>query len=89
MTSRRDDPLTSAHLGTYRVLVKGGKVTALRGFEADPDPSPIGNGIVDVLDGPTRIRTPMVRESWLRGGPGAATHLRGDDAFVPPRISDG
>lgn len=78
-----DAPLTSAHWGTYRVQTKDGRVTALRGFEADPDPSPIGNGIVDVLDGPTRIKTPMVRESWLKGGPGSAPHLRGNDAFVP------
>jgi biotin/methionine sulfoxide reductase len=79
----QNDPLTSTHWGTYRVQTKGGQVTALSGFEADPDPSPIGNGIVDVLDGPTRIKTPMVRESWLKDGPGSATHLRGDDAFVP------
>ncbi|MBL4807816.1 MAG: molybdopterin guanine dinucleotide-containing S/N-oxide reductase [Rhodobacteraceae bacterium] len=79
----QNDPLTSAHWGTYRVRVENGKVMALRGFEVDPDPSPIGNGIVDVLDGPTRIKTPMVRESWLKGGPGSATHLRGDDTFVP------
>ncbi len=79
----QNDPLTSAHWGTYRVQTKDGRVTNLRGFEADPDPSPIGNGIVDVLDGPTRIKTPMVRESWLKGGPGSAPHLRGDDAFVP------
>ncbi|MCF6233272.1 MAG: molybdopterin guanine dinucleotide-containing S/N-oxide reductase [Rhodobacteraceae bacterium] len=78
----QNDPLTSSHWGTYRVQVENGRVTGLRGFEADPDPSPIGNGIIDVLDGPTRIKTPMVRESWLRHGPGSATHLRGDDAFV-------
>lgn len=83
MTPRQEDPLTSTHWGTYRVQTKGGKVTALNGFEADPDPSPIGNGIVDVLDGPTRIKSPMVRMSWLRGGAGSATHLRGDDTFVP------
>ncbi len=77
------DPLTSSHWGTYRVQVENSRVTALKGFEDDPDPSPIGNGIVDVLDGPTRINTPMVRISWLKGGGGSATHLRGEDAFVP------
>lgn len=82
MNTRKNDPLTSSHWGTYRVETKDGKVTALRGFEEDADPSPIGNGIVDVLDGPTRIKTPMVRKSWLLGGPGTAPHLRGHDSFV-------
>ncbi len=81
MTKDRD-LLTSAHWGTYRVDVEGGRVKALRSFEQDPDPSPIGPGIVDVLDGPTRVKTPMVRKSWLDHGPGTAGDKRGSDAFV-------
>lgn len=74
--------LTSTHWGTYRVDVANGRVSGLRGFEQDPDPSPIGPGIVDVLEGPTRIMAPMVRKSWLDGGPGAAGEKRGSDDFV-------
>ncbi len=76
------DLLTSTHWGTYRVDVSRGRVTALRGFEHDPDPSPIGPGIVNVLEGPTRITAPMVRKSWLEGGPGTAGQMRGSDEFV-------
>ena len=76
------DLLTSSHWGTYRVEVTDGRVTALRDFEEDPDPSPIGHGIVDVLEGPTRITTPMVRKSWLEGGPGTAGEKRGEEDFV-------
>ena len=75
-------PLTSSHWGTFRVASDKGKVTALHAFEQDPDPSPIGHGILDVLDGPTRIAAPMVRKSWLEGGPGTATDKRGAEAFV-------
>ncbi len=82
MSERTNHRLTSAHWGTYRVETRDGHVTALHGFEEDPDPSPIGAGIVDVLDGPTRITSPMIRESWLKDGPGASTDLRGSDAFV-------
>ncbi|WP_120502315.1 molybdopterin-dependent oxidoreductase [Roseovarius sp. EL26] len=82
MTKSERDLLTSTHWGTYRVDVENGRVTNLRGFEHDPDPSPIGPGIVDVLDGPTRITAPMVRKSWLEGGPGTAGDKRGSDAFV-------
>ena len=59
------DRLTSTHWGTYHVDVEHGRVTGIRPFAQDPDPSPIGAGIVDVLDGPTRITAPMVRKSWL------------------------
>ncbi len=76
------DLLTSNHWGTYRVEVRDGRVTALRGFEQDTDPSPIGQGVLDVLDGPTRITAPMVRKSWLEQGPGNAGDKRGTDAFV-------
>lgn len=82
MTSSERDLLTATHWGTYRVDVENGRVTNLRRFEHDPDPSPIGPGIVDVLDGPTRITAPMVRKSWLEGGPGTAGDKRGSDAFV-------
>ncbi len=77
-----DLPLTANHWGTYRVEVADGKVTRLHDFEADPDPSPIGHGLVDVIDGPTRITRPAVRRSWLEGGPGSNPHLRGKEPFV-------
>ena len=76
------DLLTSTHWGTYRVDVSDGRVQRLRDFEEDPDPSPIGAGIVDVLDGPTRITAPMVRKSWLEKGPGTAGENRGAEPFV-------
>ncbi|MEP0941991.1 MAG: molybdopterin guanine dinucleotide-containing S/N-oxide reductase [Rhizobiaceae bacterium] len=82
MTKSERDLLTSTHWGTYRVDVENGRVTDLRGFEHDPDPSPIGRGIVDVLDGPTRITVPMVRKSWLEAGPGTAGEKRGLAEFI-------
>ena len=82
MSKLKDLPLTSNHWGTYRVETDNGKVSALHGFEQDNDVSPIGQGIVDVLDGPSRIKTPMVRKSWLESGPGSATEKRGADTFV-------
>ncbi|WP_049644236.1 molybdopterin-dependent oxidoreductase [Candidatus Rhodobacter oscarellae] len=76
------DLLTSSHWGTYRVEVQDGRVTGMRPFERDPDPSPIGPALVDLLDDPMRIKAPMVRKSWLEGGPGTAGHMRGQEAFV-------
>lgn len=77
-----DLPLTSTHWGAYRVETQDGQVKALHGFEEDDDSSPIGKGIVDVLDGPSRIQSPMVRESWLQSGPGSKNEQRGADPFI-------
>lgn len=81
--SHNNLPLTSTHWGTYHVDVTDGEVKALHAFGEDPDPSPIGQGLVDVLDGPTRIKQPMFRKSWLELGPGAHPQLRGKEPFVP------
>ena len=74
--------LTSTHWGTYEVKVSNGRVVALDPFSEDEDPSPIGPGIVDVMDGPTRITSPMIRKSWLENGPGSNTNKRGSEEFV-------
>ena len=75
-------PLTSNHWGTYRVETEDGKVKALHGFEQDDDVSPIGQAIVDLLDAPSRIKTPAIRQSWLESGPGSSTDKRGADPFI-------
>ena len=75
-------PLTSTHWGTYRARVTNGRVQELYGFEYDNDPSPIGSGIIDVQDGPTRISKPSIRKSWLENGPNSHNHLRGIDPFI-------
>ena len=75
-------PLTAGHWGVYRAEVDNGKLRALHPFERDPDPSPIAQGYLGVLDDPLRIKAPMVRKSWLENGPGSATDLRGHDPFV-------
>jgi biotin/methionine sulfoxide reductase len=75
--------LTSNHWGTYQYKTENGKVTALLPFGDDSQPSEIGQGILDVLDGETRITQPMVRQSWLEGGPGnSQPEKRGADRFV-------
>jgi len=57
--------LTSTHWGTYQPKVEQGRVTDMRPFSEDGDPSDIGKGFVDVLDAPSRITAPMVRKGWL------------------------
>ena len=80
--TKHDLPLTTAHWGTYRVETQDGRLKSLHGFEQDRDASAIGRGYVDTIDDHLRVRTPMIRKSWLEEGRGARTHLRGAEAFV-------
>lgn len=82
MADRAKLPLTAAHWGVYRAEVLDGKLTALHPFERDPEPSDIMQGYLDTLDGPLRIRTPMVRKAWLDGKRGDAPNRTGKDPFV-------
>ena len=82
MTTEQRPLLTSSHWGTYEVHVEGGRVSKFVDFAEDSDPSPIGHGLVDVLDDALRITSPMVRRGWLEGGPGSNGERRGEDEFV-------
>lgn len=70
------------HWGIYEVEREAGRLTGLRAFAHDPDPSPIGSAVAAAIDGPTRVRRPAVRRSVLENGPGAAPERRGIDPFV-------
>ena len=42
--------LTSSHWGVYEFVVKNGRLSELNPFSQDPDPSPIGPSIIDLLE---------------------------------------
>lgn len=74
---------TSLHWGAYQVEVEADRIVAARPFPADPDPSPIGLSIPDVVQHPCRIPQPMVREGWLERGPEHHGGGRGREPFIP------
>jgi biotin/methionine sulfoxide reductase len=74
--------LTSTHWGVYEVETEAGRVTRLKPFAHDPDPSPIGDSMPAALTSPARILRPAIRKSWLEGGPGSRTEGRGAEPFV-------
>lgn len=74
---------TSLHWGAYQVEVQADRIVAARPFAADPDPSPIGLSIPDVVQHPCRISQPMVREGWLERGPRHHGGGRGREPFIP------
>ena len=72
----------SAHWGAFNALVKDGRLVGVEPFEKNEHPSRIIESIPDSLYADTRVKQPMVRASWLKGGPGARTDRRGADPFV-------
>ncbi len=71
---------TVTHWGPFLVDSDGATVTGVRGHPSDPDPSPIGQALTAVTE--LRVAQPSIRRSWLEGGPGTATELRGREPFV-------
>ena len=72
---------TATQWGVYDVEVSEGRITAVTPLAIDPDPSPIGQALVDTTQGPLRIRKPAIRKSWLEGKP-HHQEQRGAEAFV-------
>ena len=73
---------TSTHWGTYLAEVHGETIRAIHPFPADPDPSPIGQSLIDGVRHRSRIEKPMVRKGWLDNGPQGNVKGRGAEPFV-------
>ena len=58
-------PLAYSHWGTVEAEVVDGRLVALHPLDADPDPSPIAQNLLDAVDHPLRIRRPAVRRGFL------------------------
>ena len=71
-----------SHWGAFFAEVEDGRIVGVRPFERDPDPSHLINAIPDGVHSKSRIAQPMVREGWLKHGPGHGEG-RGREPFVP------
>ncbi|MBT5049487.1 MAG: molybdopterin-dependent oxidoreductase [Rhodospirillaceae bacterium] len=72
----------SSHWGAFLAEVEDGRLTGIQPFEHDPDPSPMLKAIPESVHAPSRVTQPMVREGWLKNGPGSGKG-RGAEPFVP------
>ncbi len=75
--------LTHSHWGAFVAEVDDGRLVGVRPFEKDPYPSDLINAWPEMVYSKTRIARPMVREGYLRGGPGSDMAARGRESFVP------
>ncbi len=71
-----------SHWGAFLAEVEDGRIVGVRPFERDPDPSCLIEAVPDAVHSPARIAQPMVREGWLKHGPGHGEG-RGREPFVP------
>jgi biotin/methionine sulfoxide reductase len=79
--SANSPPLSRSHWGVFEPVVVDGKLSAVRPFRHDEDPSPLIHSIPDAVAHKSRVTQPAVREGWLKNGPGDAN--RGGDRYVP------
>ncbi|MBL1073681.1 molybdopterin guanine dinucleotide-containing S/N-oxide reductase [Nocardia sp. 2] len=69
------------HWGAFEATSDGTRLTEVRPWRGDPEPTPLITNVASAQHHPTRIDQPYVRRGWLEGGPGPAA--RGADEFVP------
>jgi biotin/methionine sulfoxide reductase len=76
-----------SHWGSFLAEVEDGRIVGVRPFERDPEPSPLIEAVPEGVHSKARIAQPMVREGWLRHGPGqfgaGLGEGRGREPFVP------
>ncbi len=65
----------------YDVSVVDGRVQAVAGIDADPNPSGIGAALREAAHHATRIKRPAIRRGWLND-PDRGREQRGADEFV-------
>src|SRR5437588_6142122 len=73
---------TGSHWGMYEVDVSDGRIRDVRPSPLDPDPAPHYRTLPDMVDHPTRVRHPAVREGWLKNGIKSDRTGRGAEPFV-------
>lgn len=72
----------ASHWGAFTAEVDNGRLTGVRPFAHDPDPSPLIGGMPDIVHAECRIDRPHVRRGWLAGDRAGGTP-RGGEPFVP------
>ncbi len=73
---------TSSHWGAFEAVVEGGRLTQANPFSKNPNPSPVIQGLPDLLYSPNRVKYPMIREGFYKNRHFSDTTGRGADSFV-------
>ena len=82
-TSESNFVLTASHWGSYYAEIRDGRIVGTKPFEADGDPSPINDSILDAVYSESRVDRPHIRKSFLEKGIDSDREGRGREPFVP------
>ena len=74
--------INGAHWGLFKAVVKDGRFVEAKPFEKDVLPTSNIEHTPEMVYTPSRIKYPMVRRSFLEGGPGSKNEERGTGDFV-------
>ncbi len=75
--------LTGAHWGAFEALVENGKMVGVQPVQDDPVPNELITMAPYQVHAENRVQYPVVRKSWLEGGPhNSRPELRGRDEWV-------
>ena len=64
------------HWGTFEAVSDGERLTGVRPWRGDPEPTPLIDNVASAQHHPARITQPHVRKGWLDHGPGAGARRR-------------
>ena len=73
----------SSHWGNYLAEVVHDELVAIHPYASDPDPTPIGQSLLNAQDKNVRIPQPMIRQGYLEQRHHSDGARRGIDPFVP------
>ena len=73
----------SSHWGNYLAEVAHDQLVAIHPYKSDPDPTPIGQSLLNAKDSNVRIPQPMVRQGYLEKRHDSDGAQRGAEPFVP------
>ena len=75
-------PMSVTHFGAFTPIVRDGRFVAVAPFEGDPAPTAMIQAYPDRVYAEDRIKYPMVRAGYLKGGPDKSGTHRGSQDFV-------
>jgi molybdopterin guanine dinucleotide-containing S/N-oxide reductase-like protein len=74
--------ISTSHWCSFTGHVKGGRLTHVTPLDFDPEPSPIIQGLSDLVYSPSRVKYPMIRKGFYENRGNSDTTKRGAEPFV-------
>jgi len=74
--------VSTSHWSSFEAHVRGGRLIYVTPMPFDPDPTPIIQGLPDLVYSPNRVKYPMIRKGFYENRSGNDRSKRGAEPFV-------